>query len=176
MLMRHQAVARLVDHWDGIVGWYCPDGATCFNHNYYWYESVAADQVWLIPWDLDHTFEEPSPIRTSFGMPDWDDLGADCEPIPIFLGITGRAPSCDTALIRPMVSVLYDRYLAESEQLIDGAFAPTAMSARIDELEALIAGAVAEDPDLDAAQWSAAVADLRAAIDAKRAHIEAKLP
>lgn len=175
MLMRHQAVARLIDHWDGIVGWYCV-GGTCFNHNYYWYESTAADQVWLIPWDLDHTFEEPSPIRTNFGMPDWDDTDADCAPIPVFLGIEGRAPACDTALLRPMVTVLWDRYVAESRALLAGPFAPSAIDARIAELETLIAGAVAEDPDLDPGAWAAAVEALRAAVDAKRTHVEAKLP
>jgi hypothetical protein len=174
LLVKYMAVARLIDHWDDIVGWYCVFG-TCFNHNYFWYESTTEDKLWLIAWDLDHTFEEPSPIRTYYGMPDWDDLDADCTPRPIFAGITGRAPSCDPFL-RGMASQMWDRYAAESQALLDGDFSLAALNGRIDQLAALIEDAVAEDPrgqGLEA--WRAAVDGLRSAVVAKRAHVAGKL-
>jgi len=131
--------------------------------------------VWLIPWDLDHTFEEPSPVRNYFDMPDWDDLDASCTPIPLFLGVDGRPPSCDRALLRPTVSVLWDRYEEESTALIDGAFSDLAMAERVTYLEGLIAAAIEEDPDVHALVWSGSVATLRSDIDAKRAHVQDKL-
>jgi spore coat protein CotH len=66
-LVSYLAVDRLVDHWDGIVGWYCPGGTTCNNHNYYWYEETGRDRLWLVPWDVDLTLQSPSPIRTNYG-------------------------------------------------------------------------------------------------------------
>jgi spore coat protein H len=174
-LMRYMAVARLIDSWDDIVAWYCVDGQPCINHNYYWYESTAEDRVWLIAWDVDHSFEEPSPIRSNYGMPDWDDIDADCAPIDVFLGIQGRAPACD-AFLRGMATGLWDRYVVESEALLAGDFSLAAMNARIDELAALIADAVAEDPNgIDVAEWDAAVASLRDIVAAKRDHVAAKL-
>lgn len=174
-LARYMAVARLIDSWDDIVAWYCINGQPCINHNYFWYESTAEDRVWLIAWDVDHSLEEPSPIRTKYGMPDWDDVAADCTPIDIFLGIQGRAPACDP-FIRRMATQLWGQYAAESQALLDGAFSVSAMNARIDELAALIEDAVAEDPrGPGLAAWQSAVEALRAVVVAKRAHVAAKL-
>lgn len=173
MLMRYMAVARLIDHWDGIVAWYCVD-TPCTNHNFYWYESTSEDRFWLIPWDLDNTFDEPSPIRTRYGMPDWDEVDAPCNPIPIFWGMGGLPPACDK-LIRSMATVLWERYVAASRRLLDEHFRPEDMQARIDELQALLQDAVIEDPDLTLPAWISAVDDLRAAALAKRAYIEAKI-
>lgn len=174
-LMRYMAVARLVDSWDDIVAWYCVPGQPCVNHNYYWYESTAEDRLWLIAWDLDHSFEEPSPVRTKYGMPDWDAVDADCAPIDIFLGIQGRAPACDD-FIRRMATQLWDRYVDESQALLAGDFSIAAMNARIDALSALVDEAVAEDPNgITVAQWQAAVEELRATVVAKRDHVAAKL-
>jgi hypothetical protein len=173
--MRYMAVARLVDDWDDIVGWYCVTGQPCFNHNYYWYESTAEDRVWLIAWDVDHTFEEPSPIRTYFSMPDWDDTSADCTPKDIFPGIQGRAPACDP-FIRGMATQLWDRYASSSQALLDGDFAEAAIGARIDELHDLIRDAVAEDPNGPGLSgWDTGVSDLRDAVTAKRAWVAGKL-
>lgn len=174
-LMRYMAVARLIDSWDDIVAWYCVNGQTCINHNYYWYESTTEDRLWLIAWDVDHSFEEPSPIRTKFGMPDWDDVAADCAPIDIFLGIQGRAPACDP-ILRRMATELWDAYAGESQALLDGAFSVAAMNARIDGLAALLEDAVAEDANgPSVVEWQTAVAALRDIVIAKRDHVAAKL-
>lgn len=175
LLMRYMAVARLVDSWDDIVAWYCVKGQPCANHNYYWYESTAEDRLWLIAWDLDHSFEEPSPIRTTFGMPDWDDVNADCTPIDIFLGIQGRAPACDD-FIRRMSTQLWDRYVTESQALLAGDFSIAAMNTRIDALAAIVDDAVAEDPHgVTVPEWQAAVKNLRTTVIAKRDHVASKL-
>ena len=174
-LARYMAVARLVDHWDDIIAFYCVGGMPCFNHNYYWYESTAEDRVWLIAWDVDHTFEEPSPVRTYYGMPDWDEVDADCTPRDIFLGVQGQAPACDP-FIRGMATQLWDRYAAASEALLAGDFAEGALNARIDQLADLIADAVAEDPNgPSTSEWESAVGALREIVLDKRAWVESKL-
>ena len=172
MLFNYMAVARLIDHWDGIVAWYCV--GDCFNHNYYWYESVTEDKVWLVPWDLDHTFEEPSPVRTYFGMPDWDENTGSCDPIPIFLGITGRPPHCDP-LINLMNIGAWDRYVSATQQVLASQFQIAALRSRIEEIAAVIRAAVLEDPYLDEVEWNAGIDALESALVAKRAYIEAKI-
>ncbi len=175
MLMNYMAVDRLIDHWDGIVAWYC-FGVGCGNHNFYWYESSAEDKVWLVPWDLDHTFEEPSPIRTYFGMPDWDAVDPDCSPIGIFANIEGRAPSCDP-LIGRMAKFLWDDYAAATQVLLAGDFSSASMNARIDQLASLIAAEVEADTlsTQTSGEWQAAVEQLKSAVEAKRSYIEGKL-
>jgi hypothetical protein len=171
-LVSYLAVDRLIDHWDGIVGWYCPDGAgTCFNHNYYWYEEVGRDRVWLIPWDLDLTMQVPSPIRSQYGMPDWNASTSDCALRRIFLGLYGRPPACDQ-LIGLMAQVLWPDYQARTAELLAGPASPAALDAEIAAMEALLAPEVASDPfgpGMNA--WRAAVADLRADLTALRARV-----
>jgi spore coat protein CotH len=173
-LMAYFAVARMIDSWDDVVAWYCY-GSGCFNHNFYWYEHTDRDRVSLIAWDLDNSFQEPSPMRDAYGIPDWDDLDASCDWIDMGGGsVQGRAPSCDP-LLRGIVSHYWAEYAAASQALIDGAFAPAAVEARVDALAALIGEEVAADPVLEPAVWSSAVATLRDVVDAKRAYIAAKL-
>ncbi|HTM22016.1 MAG TPA: CotH kinase family protein, partial [Kofleriaceae bacterium] len=171
---RYMAVDRLIENWDGVVAWYCA-GGPCFNHNYYWYESTTEDRVWPIPWDLDNAFEYPSPIRTQYGMPDWDlSPPPDCTPITVFLGIAGVPPACDK-LIGKTSELLWDGYAAASRDLLAGEFSEAALMARIDQLEGIIGAAVAEDPDLDPATWADAVNTLRNAVLGLRAYVGAKV-
>ena len=162
-LVSYLAVDRLIDHWDGFVGWYCnPSGTSCGNHNYYWYEETGRDRVWLLPWDLDNTMMVPSPIRDGYGMPDWSASPSDCALRPIFLGFYGRPPACDrfTALA---YQVLGDAYRARTTALLAGPAAPGVQEAQIDALEALLAPEVAADPyGPGVERWRQAVADLRA--------------
>jgi spore coat protein H len=174
-LVGYFAVARLIDHWDDVITWYCSTPERCHNHNFYWYESTTEDRVTLIPWDLDHTFEEPSPMRTFWSVPDWDVVDdASCDLITTNGSVDVRPASCDP-LLRRIVTQLWPEYRAASEQLVAGSFSPAAMAARVDELTALLEPHVAEDPFLVLATWHTRVADLREAIDAKRDYIAAKM-
>ncbi len=170
-LVSFLAVDRLIDNWDGIVGWYCNQAGTCFNHNYYWYEEVGRDRVWLVPWDLDNTMQVPSPIRAAYGMPDWDASPSDCALRPIFLGFYGRPPACDQ-LIGLMAEVLWPDYQARTAELLAGPAAAAALEAELAAMEALLAPEVATDvlgPGL--AAWQRAVDDLRADLPALRARV-----
>lgn len=173
MLMRKMAVDRAIEHWDGIVAFYCGAGASCDNHNYYWYESTTEDKIWLIPWDLDRAMVWPPPIRTIYGMPDWDDTSS-CTPVSIFFNITGMPPGCDK-LIGSMSRVMWSRYVAATQQLLAGPFTKAAMSARIDEIAAQIAPHVEADPWLSASEWQAAVSQFRVDIEAMHDSIAAKI-
>ncbi len=168
------AVDRLIDNWDGIVAWYCLPNTPCFNHNYYWYAEAFEDRVWIIPWDMDHVFEYPSPIRTYYKMPDWDG-SQSCTPIPVFFGVMGRPPGCDE-LIRRLSTLAWDAYAATSRDLLDGPFRDGEIEARIDALAALIAPVVAEDPDKQTlGQWENAVESLRAGARSIRSQIAQKV-
>ncbi len=171
-LVSYLAVDRLIDHWDGIVGWYCNQaGTACINHNYYWYEGQGRDRMWLLPWDLDNTMMVPSPIRTAYGMPDWDAAPTDCAPRMIFLGFYGKPPACDR-LTHLMATVLRDDYRARTTQLLAGPAGPDVMEAEIAQMEALLGPEVAADPHgPGTAAWQQAVADLRADLPALRARV-----
>ncbi len=171
-LVSYLAVDRLIDHWDGIVAWYCPPGgASCFNHNYFWYEESGRDRVWLLPWDLDNAMMAPSPIRTNYAMPDWNASPTDCAVRPVFLGYYGRPPACDK-LIGLMAQVLWPDYQARTTELLAGPAAPGVMEADIAAMEALLGPEVATDrlgPSM--AAWQQAVADLRADLPLLRARV-----
>ncbi len=56
-LICYLAVDRFIDHWDGIVAWYCveigrTDGQVrpgpCFNHNYFWCQDAQSDRLSLL--------------------------------------------------------------------------------------------------------------------------------
>ncbi len=172
-LARYLAADRLVDAWDGIVAWY-QVGGPAFNHNYYWYEDPAADQMTLIPWDMDNSMEVPNPIRTTYGMPDWHEVTA-CDPIPVFLGISGVPPHCDP-LIGRMSSILWDDYAAATRELLDGPATLAALQARLDTVRDQIRDAVAADPNgpgLPA--WEASVDELRNELATLRDRVEAQI-
>lgn len=173
-LYAYLAVDRLIDNWDGIVAWYCLPSTPCFNHNYYWYVDAFEDRVWLIPWDMDHVFEYPSPIRTYYKMPDWDE-SSSCTQIPVFLGVMGRPPGCDE-LIRRLSTLSWNEYAAASRTLLEGPFKGDGLETRIDALAELIAPAVAEDPDSQTlTEWQSAVEALRAGARSIRSQIAAKV-
>lgn len=159
--MRYLAVDRLIDHWDGIVGWYCPDGVTCFNHNDYWYEQADADRMWLLPWDMVNSLQAPNPIRDTYGMPDWNG-STSCALVTVFLSIPGRPPACDD-LIRRLGTVLWDDYQAATTSLLGGAAAPGVIEAKLDRWAAQIAEATIEDPSGPGVEaWQRAFNELRA--------------
>jgi hypothetical protein len=174
-LVGYFAVARLIDSWDDLGTFYCymPSGK-CVNHNFYWYEHTQEDKVVLIPWDLDHTFEEPSPLRENYGMPDWDETGASCDWITMYAGVQGRAPACDPFL-RRIVTQLWPEYVAQSQALLDGPFAAEEMDERIDDLIALIEPHYLLDPTYDEDDWEWSKNYIRDAVDAKRAYIADKM-
>ena len=149
-LLRYMAVDRFVDNWDGVVAWYCVTVGTvnpgrCFNHNYFWYEHSRSGRFTLIPWDLEHTFRYPSPIRRSYRMPAWEATEAACHLRPVFLEIPARAPSCDPFL-HALATAGWDDYVATAREVLAmPAFQIEALHAHVDALAALLEDAITED-------------------------------
>ena len=173
MLVAKMAVDRAIEHWDGIVAWYCV-GGPCFNHNYYWYESTVEDKVWMIPWDVDRAMVWPPPIRTLYGMPDWDE-DTGCQLLPLFFaGLTGQPPHCNK-FVGSTARTLWDRYTAKTQELLDGPFQLATLNAKVDEYSTQLAPYIDEDPAIDRATWDAAVVQFRADLASMRTSIEQKI-
>jgi len=175
------AVDRTIRNDDGAFHFYCGVQAgqgnnpgAYGNHNYFFYEEAASDQLWLIPWDLDLSFRgerSVTPITT-----DWDDTTADCACVhngPF--GIGQRAPACDP-LVRGWAGMQSD-FDARVRAFLDGPFSAASVTNNLDAWAAQIAPAVAEaaaaDPlQLSVANWNAALSSLRDEIAALRASAE----
>lgn len=96
-MINYIAVDRAIRADDGALHWYCFNGE-CSNHNLYWYENPANGKMYLIPWDMDNSFENiiednnpVSPIAD-----DWGTSRADCNPYPYgAMGLLQRSAICD---------------------------------------------------------------------------------
>ncbi|PRQ07091.1 CotH kinase family protein [Enhygromyxa salina] len=170
-LMRYIAVDRAIENWDGIVGLY---GLPAGNHNYYWYEEGLADRVWLIPWDLDHTFDYPNPIVTNYGAPAWNEVPQSCAGIPTFGGVSRYPAMCDD-FIRRIVTQRHDEWTAAAQELLNTLYTQDELDSRVDFYANQIDAAVQEDPDLDYAQWQTAVDWLRADLLGLRDQLQAQI-
>ena len=136
------AADRLMDNWDGIVAWYCSQG--CGNHNYFWYEDALSGGFTLVPWDLEHTWRSPSPIRRYYDMPDWDDTDRSCRRRAVFLNIPAVAPHCDP-LLYAIVTEGWGDYIEASRTLLRETLSVELMHERIEAIRDLIAEHVAAD-------------------------------
>ena len=172
-IWRYLAVDRLADNWDGIAAWYCvPE---CANHNYFWYQDALSGDFTLIPWDVEHTWEFPSPIRTNFGIPDWDDVDQSCDIRQVFFGINARAPHCDP-LMGALARQGWEPYIEHSRQLIDDVYPLERLHQRIDEIAALIGDYVAQDPNNpNRFRWQGNVAALKRQAAGHYGYIQAKI-
>ncbi len=172
-LFNYLAADRLSDNWDGIVAWYCvPE---CGNHNYFWYQDGLSGRYTLIPWDLEHTWRSPSPIRTYFDMPDWDHLHRSCRQRAVFLDIPAKAPHCDP-MIHAMVTLGWERYIEASRRLMRETLSLELMRERVDRLRGLLEAHVRADSNGPGyATWSGAVNRLYGEIEERWEYIDAKI-
>ena len=165
-LMRFIAVDRTLKHDDGMFHWYCGleignNPHYCSNHNYYVYVERDADQLWLIPWDLDHTFYGRS---RSVHIPDaWNDLSVSCDPDD---GISRGPPACDK-LTRGWAQ-FDDEYRSAVQLFIDGPFADAPVMADLDAWAAQITPVIQEEA---AAGLGPPVADWQRAVERLRTEI-----
>ena len=172
-LFNYLAADRLSDNWDGIVAWYCvPE---CGNHNYFWYQDGLSGRYTLIPWDLENSWRSPSPIRTYFQMPDWDDTHRSCRRRAVFLDIPAVAPHCDP-IIGALVTLGWERYIEASRELMRSTISLELMHERVDRLSTLLEPHVRADgkgPGLPA--WREGVGRLYEEIDERWQYIDEKI-
>ena len=172
-LFNYLAADRLSDNWDGIVAWYCvPE---CGNHNYFWYQDGLSGRYTLIPWDLEHTWRSPSPIRTYFQMPDWDDVHRSCRQRAVFLDIPALAPHCDL-MIETMVTLGWEQYIEASRELMRETLSLELMHERVDRLSTLLDEHVrADEKGPGYAVWQENVRRLYEEIGERWEYIDAKI-
>jgi hypothetical protein len=183
-LLRYLAVDRAIAHDDGPLSFYCniaggqggnpgPYG----NHNYYWYEEVAARRLWLVAWDIDLAFR-------GFGM--LSPLGKFYEAIPAAgcecsqasgdaFRLTRRPAACDK-LVQGLAALL-EEYRAHARELLNGPFSAESVDARLDEWSAQLLPALQEEvPDQPTPeQWQTQLVGFRSTVNSLRAALEAEL-
>ncbi len=172
-IFNYLAADRLTDNWDGIVAWYCVP--ICGNHNYFWYQDALSGGFTLIPWDVEHTWRSPSPIRTAYRMPDWDELDRTCRIRKVFFDIDARAPHCDPTM-NALVTLGWERYIEASRELMRETISLELMHERVDKLAELIDEHVeADTKGPGQIKWRLAVDRLHEEIDDRWQYIDAKI-
>ena len=179
-LMAQLAVDRTIRHDDGPFHWYCrlaagggADGG-CGPHNFFWYEDPTAQQVHLIPWDLDNAFanivEDSNPVTP---IPDGlGDITFDCQPFAYGgFNLEQRSASCDPLFAT--WALMEDQYAAAVQQLHDGPLRAEVIDPLLDAWEAQIRESVTEaaathDDALPVAWWQASLDELRSALQYAR--------
>ena len=96
-IMAYTVVDRTIRADDGAFHWYCNSGR-CEPHNFYWYEDPTRQKFHLIPWDMDHTFEniisDENPVVPI--ADDWGEITNDCEPFSHgAFQLKQRSAACD---------------------------------------------------------------------------------
>lgn len=175
-LMAQLAVDRTIRHDDGPFHWYCglDTAGGCDPHNFFWYEDPTAQQVHLIPWDLDGAFanivEDANPVTP---IPDGlGDITFDCKPFAYGgFNIQQRSASCDPLFAA--WALMEREYAAAVQALHDGPLRAEVIDPLLDEWEAQIRASVAEaaathDDALPVAWWQAALDNLREALQHAR--------
>jgi hypothetical protein len=171
-MMRYIAVDRLIINDDGIFHWWCTPKAQgnnigpYGNHNFYWYEAQDSQRLWLIPWDLDTSFDGYQMNRTeqpwtataacacninSQLVPEWP---ASCDPLTqYFIGWSAD-------------------YNAQVDAFISGPFGATRIDAKLSAWSNQIMSAVAEASGRNGAPaafvWMKGIAQLQHTIDDSR--------
>jgi hypothetical protein len=184
-MMRYIAVDRTIANDDGIFNQWCTETAmgrnpgvfgdpnAHGNHNYYWYEEVDADRLWLIPWDLDHSFKcKDSLIRI---RNPWNDSDPHCECENLQM-----PPACD--LLTQHWATLYDRYLEQVNVFLDGPFRKRNVNAKLERWAAQIDEAVREQEgathngeQLGHPEWQAHLDELREYISELRSEARQRI-
>jgi hypothetical protein len=174
-LMRYMAVDRVIINDDGVTHFWCNDRTgqgnnpgEYGNHNYYWYQESAAKRFWLIPWDLDHSFDNSPAVHMDIP---WTEP-AQCACRNQSTAGMDRPASCDTLFaecIRALPS-----YEQKVDELLAGPFAKSHVDALIAGWSAQIGDAVREAAGVrmapSEAAWMAGVDELITKADSARAH------
>ena len=172
-MMRYLAVDRLIINDDGVLHFWCNEitgqgnnPGEFGNHNYYWYEETSAPRFWLIPWDLDHSFDNYPAVRLDL---EWSETAA-CACRNHSVAGSDRPASCDP-LVSHFISWLPD-YEAAVDEFIAGPMRKEHVDSLVQTWSDQIRSAVTEAAGIrlapDEAAWSNAVDDLLMKIDGAR--------
>lgn len=159
--IRYLAVDRAIKNWDGITGWYTDDN-WLVNHNFFLYEEENADgKVWLIPWDLDGTFQQSDPFIDDADVPNWNEKPQSCDPVAVFAGTSWIKPAnCDrfTALI---AENFWTEFVKTGNELLRKVFKPDNLIKSVDNYSSVIDALMQNDPHVNYNVWKNEVSTLK---------------
>ena len=171
-LISYVVVDRTIKHDDGPFHWYCFAG-NCNNHNYFWYEEPEIEKLHLIPWDLDHAFENIIGNNSVTAIKDdWGETSNNCEPYNTgFPGIRQWSAACDK--LTKVWATYDDEYDQTKQALINGPMSADNVNRLLQFWQDQIRDATLEahEQHIDAVslnQWEEAVIELQSQIDFAR--------
>ena len=138
--LRYMAVDVAIKNWDGCRSWYSDETGQLWssNHNYYFYEEENTDgKIWLVPWDLDNTFDEWGDDFYGRPVPQWNVPTTNCKPLLASINSYFTPPNCDK-LTKLMASVYGRRYLQFGKLFLEEQFTSDRLTSKIDKHSALI--------------------------------------
>lgn len=166
-LTRFIAVDRVIINDDGTFHFYCqPNGSSPpANHNYYWYEGMTSAQFWIIPWDLDHSFDSAPWAHVE---PAWSvEAACTCNAVA---DAYQTPASCDPLVSR--FAEWTDMYEQQVDEFLAGPFAKSKVDAKLNAWSAQIEPVVMEAEGLNLApsyaEWQEALSEFRTKIDSAR--------
>ena len=169
-LHRYMAVDDAIFNADGCTAFYSHSRAnSTVNHNFYLYQEQHRNFFWMIPWDLDITFQ-------FFGkwavIPHWTRTPAQCAKLyPVWDDrLKVAAPGCN--LIFQTLASNLDTYRKAVDTLLAGPFAEARILTKIDELAAFIDTAVKADPYVEYTSWRNEVAQMKTVIPLLRQRLK----
>jgi hypothetical protein len=112
-------------------------------------------------WEFD-PFVDPQQWVTAEPIPDWNVYPSSCDPMPVWEpngDVFITPPACDK-LLRLVSSNLWPEFQTVGQELLAGPLAYSEMSAKITRWAARIEDAVADDPLVDAVDWSSELEEL----------------
>jgi len=168
-IMSYIAVDRTIRNDDGAFHWYC-NGNSCAPHNFYWYEDPTEKKLHLIPWDLDHAFENIiSPANPVTPIVDgWGEISNNCAPFASgFLGLRQRSSACDK--LTGGWASFTEEYEQKKEVFTEGLLSDEVIDNLIatwqDQIrEATIEAQTAHSDAITVAEWENSIATLKSAL------------
>jgi hypothetical protein len=170
-MMRYVAVDRVIANDDGVFHFYCDANSPNYpgtSHNFYWYQAAQTPQFWLIPWDLDLSFDLTPWVRIN---PAWT-AQASCSCVRPAMYDPQTPPSCDP-MVKHFLSWL-DDYDREVDAFIQGPFSDQQVQAKLNTWIAQLRPYVMQTAGVKRApslsEWDNSVSQLYAKIATLRAN------
>lgn len=174
-MTRYLAVDRVIINDDGIMHFWCnqvsqgnnpgPFG----NHNFYWYGAAAQNRLWLIPWDLDHSFDSEPIVHVH---PKWNSTGSEC--VCQDTGDYGyQYPAACDPLIQHFIS-WNQQFEAHTDAFLAGPFAKehvdTLLSTWRKQIQPFVAEAQGINLSISESEWATGLRELEGKIEIAREH------
>ncbi len=167
-------VDRTIRNDDGAFHWYCQGSNNCAPHNFYWYEEPSQNKVYLIPWDLDHAFEniinDVNPVTPI--ADGWGEITENCNVFSYgAIGFSQRSAACDK-LVAAWVTFA-DEYDTLKSEFIEGPFSEAVVGPMLLEWEEQIRAATLEADQtygdaISVGEWESALSQLKTSIQYAR--------